>query len=289
MQRVPVRAEGHSLDLDSTIFERYGRREGSLKGHNPRQHGRPSHHPLLAVLPEAHFTLPGWATQRRFVVIGERVRESRASVGRKLIEVPGDPFRSFATSLDGPPEEIWHDYNRRADIENRIGERKHDLKANHFCLKQFHATEAAFRAGLLRFNLLDEFQRAAGKPGYREPAAIHTPVLNCGAILGRWARRLVVHPGESWGSLKMRKPLLASILEWEIPTSPKLILAMRCCVKLGRLHGLMPGRKTVQRRSSSEFRLRKDIASRRRSGGRTAVAAHRCHRGWREFGQSLRC
>ncbi|MGC8808398.1 MAG: hypothetical protein ACP5QB_12830, partial [Thiomonas sp.] len=57
MQRVPARAEGYSLDLDSTIFERYGRQEGSLKGHNPRKHGRPSHHPLLAVLSEAHFIL----------------------------------------------------------------------------------------------------------------------------------------------------------------------------------------------------------------------------------------
>jgi hypothetical protein len=78
-------------------------------GHNPRQHGRPSHHPLLAVLPEAHFILPGRATQRRFVVIDERVRESRPSLGSKLIEGPGDPFRIFVTSLDGPPEEIWRE------------------------------------------------------------------------------------------------------------------------------------------------------------------------------------
>src|SRR5207302_2384072 len=30
------------------------------EGHNPRKHGRPSHHPLLAVLAEAHFLLHGW-------------------------------------------------------------------------------------------------------------------------------------------------------------------------------------------------------------------------------------
>src|SRR5436305_7894333 len=35
-------------------------RKGSLKGHNPRKHGRPSHHPLLAVLAEAHLLLHGW-------------------------------------------------------------------------------------------------------------------------------------------------------------------------------------------------------------------------------------
>jgi hypothetical protein len=55
MRRLPLRPEGYTLDLDSTVFERYGKQEGSRKGHNPRQHGRPTHHPLLAVLSEAHF------------------------------------------------------------------------------------------------------------------------------------------------------------------------------------------------------------------------------------------
>src|ERR1700719_2906629 len=60
MERVPLHSEGYTLDLDSTVFERYGQQEGSLKGHNPRKHGRPSHHPLLAVLAEAHLLLHGW-------------------------------------------------------------------------------------------------------------------------------------------------------------------------------------------------------------------------------------
>ena len=60
MQRLPLRREGYTLDMDSTVFERYGKQEGSLKGHNPRRHGRPSHHPLLGVLGEARFLLHGW-------------------------------------------------------------------------------------------------------------------------------------------------------------------------------------------------------------------------------------
>jgi hypothetical protein len=59
MQRLPQRQEGYTLDLDSTVLERYGQQEGLLKGHNQRKHGRPSHHPLLAVLNEAHFLLHG--------------------------------------------------------------------------------------------------------------------------------------------------------------------------------------------------------------------------------------
>ena len=315
MQRLPRRDQGYTLDLDSTVFERYGQQEGSLKGHNPRKHGRPSHHPLLAVLSEAHFLLHGWLrsgncgtsrgveeflkealalwgqrekirllradsgffddkllsfleqrllpyivvakltpwvkraaqrvehwtaldddyavgefalkllgwrVERRFVVIRERVREGRDSVGRKLIEVPGYTFRVFVTSCGDPPEEIWRGYNRRADMENRIAELKHDLGADGFCLKQFFATEAAFQAVLLLFNLLAEFQRAAGLPDYREPATIRTQILTCGAILGRAGRRLVLHLSESWGGLKTRAPLWDSILNWQIPTSPKL-------------------------------------------------------------------
>src|SRR6476661_6878253 len=307
LERLPQRHEGYSLDLDSTVFERYGEQEGSLKGHNPRKHGRPSHHPLLAVLAEAHFVLHGWlrsgncgtsrgvvefleealalwqqrqkirllradsgffedkllsfleqrllpyivvarltpwvkraaqrveqwtvldddyavgefriqlhgwSAERRFVVIREQVREGRDSVGRKLIDVPGYTFRVFVTSCGDPPEEIWRGYNRRADMENRIAELKHDLGADGFCLKQFFATEAAFRSVLLLFNLLAEFQRAAGLPVYREPATIRTQVLTCGAILGRAGRRLVIHLSQSWGGLTTRIPLLDNILRW---------------------------------------------------------------------------
>jgi hypothetical protein len=58
--RLPECAAGYSWDLDSTVFERYGRQQGALRAPNPRKHGRPAHHPLVAVLAEAHFLLHGW-------------------------------------------------------------------------------------------------------------------------------------------------------------------------------------------------------------------------------------
>ena len=57
---LPAAPLGAVLDLDSTVFERYGHQEGSLKGHNPGKHGRPSHHPLLAFLAEAKVVLHAW-------------------------------------------------------------------------------------------------------------------------------------------------------------------------------------------------------------------------------------
>jgi hypothetical protein len=74
---------------------------------------------------------------------------------------------------------------------------------------------------LLLFNLLAEFLRAAGLPGYREPATIRTQVLTRGAILGRAGRQVIVDPSGSCGGLKSRIPLLDSILACEFPTSPK--------------------------------------------------------------------
>ena len=53
-------AEGFSLDLDSTVFQRAGHQEGAAKGYNPRRPGRKSHHPLLAVLAETALVLHGW-------------------------------------------------------------------------------------------------------------------------------------------------------------------------------------------------------------------------------------
>ena len=72
--RLPKRDAGYSLDLDSTVFERYGQQEGAKKGYNPRKHGRASHPPLLAVWGEAYFILHGW------------LRSGNTTAGRGAVE-----------------------------------------------------------------------------------------------------------------------------------------------------------------------------------------------------------
>jgi len=57
---LPQRDEGYTLDLDSTVFERYGKQQGASRGYNPKKPGRASHHPLLAIFAEAHFVVHGW-------------------------------------------------------------------------------------------------------------------------------------------------------------------------------------------------------------------------------------
>jgi hypothetical protein len=320
MERLPQRAEGYSLDLDSTVFERHGQQqEGALKGYNPRRPGRLSHHPLLAVLAESHFImhgwlrsgnsgtargiteflkealalwgergklrvvradagffdnelltfleerrlpyvvvarmtkcvkrevtrivewreldenyavgecpikLMGWAQARRFVAVRERIRDTKPSVGKKLIDLPEYTLRVFVTSLEAAPEEIWRDYNHRADMENRIAELKHDLGADRFCLKDFHATDAVFRSVLLLFNLLSEFRRASGIAQHKEPGTLRSTVFLCGAELKQEGSEIVLSLATGWGGLKRRISLLTSILAWVFPISPKLTPAL---------------------------------------------------------------
>ena len=100
------------------------------------------------------FTLKllGWAKERRFVVVRERIRESKEALGRKLLDVPGYTFRIWVTNRNEGALELWRDYNGRARVEQRIEELKHDLAADGFCLHPFFATESAFLAILLTFN-----------------------------------------------------------------------------------------------------------------------------------------
>jgi hypothetical protein len=60
LARLPQRAAGYTLDFDSSVFERYGTQEGALKGYNPKKRGRPSHHPLFAVVAEARCIAHLW-------------------------------------------------------------------------------------------------------------------------------------------------------------------------------------------------------------------------------------
>ena len=49
-------------------------------------------HKKAALFPTA------WDRVRRFVVVREQVRETRRSLGRKLLDVPGYTFRVFVTN-----------------------------------------------------------------------------------------------------------------------------------------------------------------------------------------------
>ena len=166
----------------------------------------------------------GWTKERRFVVVRERVRETKAAVGRKLIDVPGYTFRVWVTNRSESALELWRDYNQRACIEQRIEELKHDLSADGFCLQPFFATESAFLAVLCTFNLLSLYQhQTTPTQPYRQPGTLRVAVFLCGAVLGVMGREVVVKLSAAWGGLGKHKPLVDATLNWLNAASPKLV------------------------------------------------------------------
>src|SRR5688572_7201200 len=172
---------------------------------------------------EFRVQLMNWTKSVRFVVVRERVRESKEPVGRTLIEVPGYTFRVWATNRTEEPMAIWRAYNGRACVEQRIEELKMEFAAEGFCLQSFWATEAAFLSVLLTFNLLSLYQQAT-RPGqeYMQPATLRTGVFLTGAVLGWAGKEVALRLSAAWGGLKKHKPLVESVLRWKNLPSPKL-------------------------------------------------------------------
>jgi hypothetical protein len=58
------------LDIDTTVEPLFGHQEGALAGPNPKYHGRPSYHPLLARIAESN------------TIVGARLRPGNTGFGR---------------------------------------------------------------------------------------------------------------------------------------------------------------------------------------------------------------
>ena len=172
------------------------------------------------------FTVPlfGGSKARRFVVVRERIRETKAAMGRTLLAVPGDTFRVWVTNRSEGALELWRAYHGRAGVEQRIEELKHALAADGFCLQPFFATEAAFLAVLFTFNLLSLYQHQPTPDApYRQPETMRVAVFLCGAVRGVLGRDGVVKLSAAWGGLRKHKPLVEATLDWLKVASPKLV------------------------------------------------------------------
>jgi hypothetical protein len=63
-----------TVDIDTTVMPLFGHQEGAVPGSNPRYHGRPSHHPILARIAETD------------TVFGARLRPGDTALGETDVE-----------------------------------------------------------------------------------------------------------------------------------------------------------------------------------------------------------
>lgn len=55
-----LKFDNFTLDVDSSVWTRYGKQQGATKGYNSKKRGRPSHHPLIAFVAEMKMVANFW-------------------------------------------------------------------------------------------------------------------------------------------------------------------------------------------------------------------------------------
>jgi hypothetical protein len=145
---------------------------------------------------ECQYQMSNWSQPRRLVVVRHRLME-RAG-GALLLEVPAYGYSLYLTNLTLPALEVWRLYRGRADSENRIKELLYDFGLRGFASQSFWATEAAFRAVLLAYNLMALFrQLVLGTAARHTMSTLRFQCFAIGASLGREGRRQVLRLGLS--------------------------------------------------------------------------------------------
>jgi hypothetical protein len=155
---------------------------------------------------EMEFKQGGWSKPRRIIVIKQQEEVRKKSTGKKLTslfkledidkdKVYKTRYHAFVSNQELPAVEIWEQYKRRGDAENRIKELKEDFGVQGFCMDNFCATETAMRFVMVAYNLMSLFRLLTLQ---KQPhPRLSTLRFNCFAV-GSWIEN---------STLKMSVPL----------------------------------------------------------------------------------
>src|ERR1035437_2899820 len=159
---------------------------------------------------EISYKQGGWKQARRIVVIkqseeirpkatGKKLKTLFSSMGIADDKVYNIRYHAFVTNQILPADEIWSQYKRRGDVENRIKELKEDFGVEGFCMDDFCATETAMRFVMVAYNLMSLFRQLTLQ---KQPQPkLSTLRFNCFAV-GSW-----IDKNEQKTTLKMSVPL----------------------------------------------------------------------------------
>lgn len=105
--------------------------------------------------------LPSWEKARRFILIRKKLSESPNG----QLALDGDWFRyeyqAIVTNIDYlTPEEVFHDYNQRCDIENNIDDLKEGFAFDQNSQQNKKCNELFLLIKMLAYNLQNFFKRS---------------------------------------------------------------------------------------------------------------------------------
>jgi hypothetical protein len=136
---------------------------------------------------EITFPLPKWSKARRFVLIRE-TQKPQIVDNQLCFDMETHDYQIIVTSTDElNPEEVWHEYNKRCNIENKIDELKVGLGFEKMSQEEMGRNIAFMWLKVLSYNLLNWFRLALldGKDSRAEVPTIRRKILNVpGNIVG---------------------------------------------------------------------------------------------------------
>lgn len=109
---------------------------------------------------EITIPLPKWAKARRFVFIRETL-EPKVIDNQLCLDLQTYDYQIIVTSDDEfSPEDVWHEYNKRCNIENKIDELKVGLGFEKMSQEEMDKNIAFMWLKVLSYNLLNWFRLA---------------------------------------------------------------------------------------------------------------------------------
>ena len=108
---------------------------------------------------ELNYQAIGWGKARRMAVIRKKLPE-RPDTQMSLFTLERYSYQVIATNLtDLTPEEVWHFYNGRAVVENRIEEVKNPFNLSKIPSSDYMANACCFQMVKLAYDLTNWFRR----------------------------------------------------------------------------------------------------------------------------------
>jgi hypothetical protein len=109
---------------------------------------------------EIRLPLPTWERARRFIFIRER-QKPKEERGQLSFDFQSYEYQAIVTNMeDLTSEEVWHWYNKRCNVENRIDELKVGLGLDQTSQHEMLRNTAFMWIKILAYNLLNWFRLA---------------------------------------------------------------------------------------------------------------------------------
>jgi hypothetical protein len=103
--------------------------------------------------------LPKWERGRRFVIVRKDIEPK--SDGQMILEEFAYDYEVIVTNIDYlTPEEVFHDYNKRCDVENNIDELKEGFAFSENSLLQHKMNELYLLIKMIAYNIHNWFKQA---------------------------------------------------------------------------------------------------------------------------------